>query len=199
MNNKDDFKELWKKQETSVLPDPKDLIKKAKRFNKKKLIELYLMNLILVVMTAFFIFIWYQYQTEMITTKIGIVVVIVAMISFVIAHNKTLPLLKQVDSQINSNQYLNQLLRLKEKQLFLHNTMLTIYFILLSTGIALYMIEYLNRMTLVWAVASSGITLSWIAFNWFYLRPKSMKKQQRKITELINKFETLHKQFQSSE
>ncbi|MBL4716740.1 MAG: hypothetical protein JKX95_08900 [Bacteroidia bacterium] len=199
MNNKDDFKELWSKQESSLIPDTKDIIDKASQFKKKKLFELYVMNILLALTSIFIIWIWYYYQPEMITTKIGIVLTIVAMFSYLVVYNKIFPLLKQVDSQINSSQYLNQLLKLKEKQLFLQKTMLSLYFALLSTGLGLYMIEYATRMTFIWACFTYGITFTWIAFNWFYLRPRSMKKQQRKINELINKFENLHKQFQSNE
>ena len=199
MTSNSDFKELWSKQETELLPDAEDIIDKANQFKKKKLIQLYLMNLTLILMTAFIIWVWIYYQPEMITTKIGIVLTIVAMFSYIVAYNKIFPLLKQVDSQINSSQYLNQLLRLKEKQLFLQKIMLSVYFVLFSAGLGLYLIEYATKMTLLWASATYGIPLIWITFNWFYLRPKIMKKQQRKINELINKFEKLSKQFQSNE
>lgn len=199
MNSNNDFKELWSRQETELLPDTEDIIDKANQFKKKKLIQLYLMNLSLILTTAFIIWVWYYYQPEMITTKIGIVLTIVAMFSYLVVYNKIFPLLKQVDSQINSSQYLNQLLKLKEKQLFLQKIMLSIYFVLFSAGLGLYMIEYATRMPILWAYAAYAITLIWIAFNWFYLRPKSMKKQQRKINILINNFENLIKQFQSNE
>ena len=95
---------------------------------------------------------------------------------------------------MNGFQYLQQLIKLKEKQSFLQKTMLNVYFILLSTGLGLYMIEYTTRMTLIWASFSYGITLSWIALNWFYFRTRTIKKQQAKINELIRRFEELSRQ-----
>jgi hypothetical protein len=77
--------------------------------------------------------------------------------------------------------------------------MLGFYFITLSLGICLYMYEYISRMTNVGAFFSYLITLTWIGFNWFYLRPKTIKKQQTKLNELISKFETLNKQLDSRE
>jgi len=100
----------------------------------------------------------------------------------------------KIGYEINSNEYLKQLLKLKAKQLFLQSTMLNIYFILLSTGICMYMYEYTSRMTFLWAVISYGLTLLWIAVNWFYFRPRTIKKQQTKINELISKFEKLSQQ-----
>lgn len=193
MSNNLNFKELWNKQET-IIPDTKELFEKANTFKRKNLYKLIMANAILVLTSAFIIFIWYYFQPEMMTTKIGIVLSVVAIALFIAVYNQTIPLLMKVDFDMNSSQYLKQLLRLKEKQSFLHKTMLNIYFILLSTGIFLYMIEYTMQMTLFWAVFAYGIIFIWIAFNWFFIRPKTIKKQQAILDELISKFESVNKQ-----
>ena len=56
------------------------------------------------------------------------------------------------------------------------------------------MYEYASRMEVLGAVLSYSITLAWIAFNWFYIRPKTIKKQESKLDELISKFESINKQ-----
>jgi hypothetical protein len=61
-------------------------------------------------------------------------------------------------------------------------------------GICLYMYEYAARMTMTAGIITYAVTLAWIAFNWFYLRPKTIKKQQAKLDELISKFERINKQ-----
>ncbi|MHB1688724.1 MAG: hypothetical protein ACYCVH_15330 [Ignavibacteriaceae bacterium] len=192
-NNNIDLKELWGKQETTI-PDTKELFEKTKKFKKNNLRKLIIANILLLLTSAFIVFIWYYYQPEMITTKIGIVLTILAMVLYLFVYNQMIPLLVKVDYDINSSQYLQQLLKFKEKQLFLQNTMLNIYFILLSTGICMYMFEYASRMTLLWATFSYGLTLLWIAVNWFYFRPRIIKKQQTKINELISNFEGLNRQ-----
>jgi uncharacterized membrane protein YciS (DUF1049 family) len=59
------------------------------------------------------------------------------------------------------------------------------------------MYEYASRMTFLNLCLAYGITLSWIAFNWFYLRPRKIKKQQSKINSLIEKFEEINHQLES--
>jgi hypothetical protein len=49
-------------------------------------------------------------------------------------------------------------------------------------------------MTLGSGMLAYVVTFAWIAFNWFYLRPKTIKKQQGKLNELINKFEEINNQ-----
>ena len=51
-------------------------------------------------------------------------------------------------------------------------------------------------MTVFYALITYGITLLWIAFNWFYIRPKQIAKQQDKINGLIEKFEAINHQLE---
>ncbi|HMQ67821.1 MAG TPA: hypothetical protein PKA90_02755 [Ignavibacteria bacterium] len=187
------LKELWNEQST-VIPDQKEILEKADNFRKKNLRKLVLTNILLLLTSAFIGFIWYYYQPEMITTKLGIVIVILAMIIFLCCYNLMIPELKKSDYSLSSSEYLKKLLGLKEKQKFLQTTMLNIYFIMLSAGIALYMYEYASRMKMLWTIFTYGLTFLWIAINWFYFRPKSIKKQDKAINELIDKFGNLSNQ-----
>jgi len=193
MSNNIDFKELWSKQETAI-PETKDIFKKANRFKKVKLYKLVLVNILLLSTSVFIGFIWHYYQPELMTTKIGIILIIFAMILFLMVYNRIIPLLIKKGFNINSSQYLQQLLKLKERQLFLQTTMMNIYFLLISVGVCLYMFEYVSRMNIVWAILSYGIILIWIGINWIYFRPRTIKKEQNKINNLISKFKELKEQ-----
>jgi hypothetical protein len=72
--------------------------------------------------------------------------------------------------------------------------MLTFYFIFLSIGIFLYMIEYAGRGSLLFKIVAYGITFAWMAFNWLYVRVKTAKKQQDAVNEIIGKLEEVNKQ-----
>jgi uncharacterized membrane protein YciS (DUF1049 family) len=54
-------------------------------------------------------------------------------------------------------------------------------------------------MTAFWGIFAYGITSIWILFNWFYLRPKQIKKQQSKLDEIIGKFKMLNEQLNEKE
>lgn len=95
----------------------------------------------------------------------------------------------------NSNaEHLANLLALKKKQQFLQTTLLNVYFMMLSLGIGLYMIEPTGHMTLFWAIIAYGITGVWILFSWLYLRPRQIRKQQTKLNDIIGKFENIQTQ-----
>jgi hypothetical protein len=44
-----------------------------------------------------------------------------------------------------------------------------------------------------------GLTLFWMGFNWFYIHPKTVKKQQIKLNDLISKMEALTQQLNKNE
>jgi hypothetical protein len=193
MNSNINFNELWAKQKTGE-PNKEDLLSKINKFKKSNLKRLIITNLLLIITSFFIIFIWVYYQPQMITTKIGIILTILAMVIFVIAYNQSFALFRKITNTQSNSEYLKELLAIKAKQQFMQTTMLNLYFVLLSTGIGLYMYEYTQLMTAFWVIFTYGITSIWILFNWFYLRPKQIKNQQSKLDEIISKFEMLIKQ-----
>lgn len=192
-----DFKNIWK-QQTSNKPNMEELLGKLKKFRNHNLRRLILTNIGLIATSLFILFIWYWYQPEMITTKIGIIMVILAMVIFLFAYNKMFMVFYKIDQTQSNNEYLQSLYIVKSKQKFMQTTILNLYFIMLFLGIVLYMYEYTSRMTLGSGILAYTITFAWIAFNWFYLRPKAIKKQQGKLDELINKFEEINNQLKES-
>jgi hypothetical protein len=193
MSSNINFNELWAKQKTGE-PNKEDLLSKINKFKKSNLKRLITTNFILIATSLFIIFIWAHYQPQMITTKIGIILTILSMVIFVIAYNQSFALFRKTTNTLSNSDYLKNLLAIKAKQQFMQTTMLSLYFVLLSTGIGLYMYEYAQLMSLFWGIFAYLVTSIWVLFNWFYLRPKQIKKQQSKVDEIISKLEMLIEQ-----
>lgn len=194
-DNTIDFKDLWKKQSVNQ-PDITDLLSRVAKFKKASLRSLWISNILLFATSVFILFIWMYYQPQFISTKIGIVVTILAMVIYMFSHNKLLVKYKEIDSTQTNQEYLQKLILIKRKQQFLQTKMMTFYFVFLTIGICLYMYEYASRMSVLGASLTYGITLLWMLFNWFFLRPKQIKKQQEKINSLIEKFEEVNNQLE---
>jgi membrane protein YdbS with pleckstrin-like domain len=193
MDNNIDFKDLWKKQTVSR-PNIDELLSKLKQYKRGSLRKLILTNIILIATCAFIIFIWYRYQPEFISTKIGIVLAVLAMAIYLFIYNKLAIFFKTIDSTQSNNEYLQQLISIKTKQQFLQTTILSLYFILLGIGLCLYMYEYASKMTSFWGIFTYVAMIVWIGFVWLYLRPKEINKQENKINGLISKFEDINNQ-----
>jgi hypothetical protein len=194
-NNNIDFKDLWKKQTISQ-PNIEDLMARLKQFKKAAVRSLWVANFLLAITSVFIIFIWYYFQPQFISTKIGIVLAILSMTFYLTFYNRLMNNYKNIDANQTNHEYLQKLIEIKKKQQFMQSTVLSWYFVVLLAGICLYMYEYASRMTVFYALLTYGVTLLWIGFNWFYLRPKQIKKQQDKINSLIEKFEEVNNQLE---
>ncbi len=185
------FKEIWQNQQIDSNIDA--TIQKSKVENKKIRNKIIIQSLILFATAIYIIGIVYYFQPKMITTKIGVVLTILAIVIQLIANKN---LIKKTTNFENSNaEFLNNLLIFKKQQEISQTKILSIYYILLSFGILLYMIEYAVRMQLIWAILTYVLTISWFAIGWFYLRPMHIKKQNKKINAIIENFENIKNQF----
>lgn len=193
MDNNIDFKDLWKRQ-VVIEPDMDELVQKLKQFKKASLRKLVVTNVLLIATSLFIGYIWYTYQPQLITTKLGIVLVILSMVIYLIAYNKLFASYQTVDNTQSNSQYLQKLIDIRTRQQFMQTTMLYLYYILLSSGMCLYMYEFAVKMTIWKAVLTYALTGAWIVFNWLYTRPRQVKKQEAKINELISRFEKINKQ-----
>lgn len=193
MTDNIDFKQYWNKQKIET-QSPKELIEKANEFKRKTRIKLIIANIALLLTCMVISFVWFYYQPEYLTTKIGIIIIIIAILIYVVFQSSLTSLLFTKNIQANAKEQLLQLLKLKEKQRFQQTTLLNGYFFLLSLGLGLYMYEYAVRMTLPWAILSYGLVLFWIALNAFYFRPKAIKKQEARLNKLIAQLKDLKEQ-----
>lgn len=195
MENNINFSKMWNEQNIAQA-DVQNIFNRIKKYRQKNLSQIIFANGISILTTVFIIVIWYFAKPQFISTKIGIVITILAMIIFLFAYNKQFPLLKKLNETNSNKSYLENLLMLQEKQKKLHSKMVSLYFIMLSLGIGLYMIEYAARMPLLLAIACYATVAIWFLFNWFYLRPKTIAKQQNKLNTLIEHLNNIQNQIE---
>ncbi len=194
METNQDFKNMWQKQNAQA-PNMNEINSKVTKMRRSQLRRILLTNLTLAGTTIFIIFIWIHYQPEMITTKLGIILMVLAMGIFAVLNGQLRPVIKNLDDSKNAHDYIQNLLELKKKQQYIQTTVMNAYFILLSLGIGLYMIEYAGQLPLWGTITCYLVTGLWIAYSWFYLRPRTIRKQQSKIDELIQHFQSIKEQF----
>jgi hypothetical protein len=187
-----DLKTLWHKQEADDMPDVKALFKKADDVKRKTRIKLMGQNLMLLGVSAFIIYIGFNISHELLTTKIGIAVIVLGILMYLVVHNQMIPVLFKTNFDISAHEYLEQLISIKRQQDFLNRVMINIYFVFLCTGMGLYLIQFVQSF---WdGVLTYGVTFSWILFAGFYLRPRGVKRKQKPLIETIAKLEELNRQ-----
>lgn len=184
MENNVDIKELWSRQAVPAA-NPSEVLKKIQDFRRKGIRRVLLLNMVLLLSIFLIAFIWAYFEPQLLSTKIGIVLTILP-IGVVVAFNcRLLPLYRKIDESRSNFDYLNELLAVKSREGFLHTKLMNLYFASLSVGIGMYMYEYVAGRSLLFAIIAYAAFLLWVAFNWFVLRPRSIRKNNREIEQLI--------------
>lgn len=196
MENNIDFKDLWKKQSISQ-PSINELLAKLKHFKKISLRRLILTNAMLIATCVLILLIWYYYQPQFLSTKIGIVLNVAIMAIYLLVYNRLFDAYKELDNTDSNAEYLQKLIAIKTKQKFLQSKMLSIYFVVLGLGTCLYMYEYASMMSFLWGFFVYAVLLFWMGFVWFYLRPRQIVKENSKIDTLIDTFQRINNQLEA--
>ena len=199
MNTEMDLKALWNKQDTGFAPDTKELLSKAHSLKKKTRNKLIRLNLALLATIAFMLYVGFNIDEILLTTKLGITLVIIAMLSYLVVYNQIMPMLFKDNWDADSHEYLRELIMIKRKRDFLNKVMINIYFTLLTTGMFLYMYQFTLHDNVIGVILSYGLTFGWIGLSWFYLRPRGIKRKEKPLIEMIAKLEELNRQLESGE
>jgi len=196
MSIDEDLKSIWLRQETAPPPSEKELGRQAVKIRQKSRNKVLLAILTMICTIVIILFISDHWRPRLLTTYIGTILMILAIILFVAATGSLLSFQFRPEKEDTSSfQYLQELITLREKQKFLQTKILSLYFILLLTGIFLCMIEHTQHMGTVGQILAYGATAGWIAFAWFYMRPRSIRKENAKLDELIGQLEKVLDQF----
>ncbi len=190
MGNDIDIRELWNKQMVPVV-DQSDIFGKIESFRKKRIRRTIILNVVLLLTILFIIFIWVHFKPQLMSTKIGIILSVLPMGMVLVFNNGLTSLYRKIDEKQSNMDYLNALLEVRSREYIMQTKLMNLYFILLSAGIGLYMYEYTLKRSLIFGVAAYSVVLLWIGFNWFFLRPRMIEKNKRKMEDLIRQIKRL--------
>lgn len=192
MQNFDDLKSLWDQSgKSNQLPSANDIIVKIRSTKRKMIRRTVLASIILLFTFIFITWVGLHYDFNFVTTRVGIIIVLMAIVLGIIFNTRLFSLLlKQNDPTLNNTAFLEQLIKFRKRQRSIQTKGISVYFILLTVGITLYMYEFAAR-DLTFGVVAYSITLAWITFNWFYLRKRSILKHEKEINDQISSLERL--------
>lgn len=194
MNSNTDFKSLWQGLATGPVPPVETIIAEAKKVLQQAKRKLLVTNITLALTAAFIVILFFNIEIKMMTTRLGILLVVLSIVAYLAVYNKLLVNLFKPMQEMDSKAYLDKLIAANKKQQFLQRTALSVYYLCLSVAICLYMIEYTAKMPLWAGILTYVVTLAWIAISWFIIRPRTIRKQQAALDTVISKLETISEQ-----
>lgn len=190
------FQDIWNKKSADI-PNIKEIRSKTENYRKKQLVSTAVQMSCLVLSAVGIIFVWNIIDFEMLTTRLGIIIILAAMGVYVYLYSRNINIIRKINPSTSNQEYLSALKKLQQQQLYMQTKGISIYFILLSLGFSVYFYEFVLRMSLLGGILSYGLTFFWMAINWFFIRPRKIKKQNAKITAIISSLESLEKDFKA--
>ena len=197
MQNFENIKDLWQATSENTLPEAKEIILNIQK-TRKKMIRRNIIGGTLLCLTFIYIcFIGWYYHFEQWTTRAGIVITLFGIVMGVAFNSRLVQLLlKQNNLALDNKEYLQQLIHYRNTQRRIRTKGMALYYILLTVGIVLYMIEFAKR-NIYFGIVAYAITLGWITFSWFYIIKKRKANHAKEIHEQIDNIERLIKGIES--
>lgn len=198
MNTETYLKTLWNKEKAPVMPEAEALLKKAARLRQLFRLKLIIQTSSLTIIIVVILIAGLKIGHRQMTTTAGLVLMLLGIVSYLITTNQLLPMLLKRGIVESSQEYLRQLILIQQKNEFLQRVMIDIYFILLSTGLYLYLLQFVRQMGTFKAVLCYLIPSIGMAIAWSYSKRREFNKTSAPLKDTIKKLEEVSAQFLDS-
>jgi MFS family permease len=142
---------------------------------------------------AFIITFFFAFRSP--ATTIGILIILITMLMYLSLMVRHYHILNKHDLTQNPTEYLNTLKEYQKNRTKVVGWFYYTYMILISTGLALYFIEVLERAPAYFKIITYGSTIVWFMFITFYLKPRMFKNEEEKLNLMIDRLVRLQEQF----
>ncbi|KFC24212.1 hypothetical protein [Chryseobacterium sp. FH1] len=186
------FRDIWNKKNAEI-PNIQEIKSTADKYKKKQLQSTTWHIFSLSFTTVMIIFIWNLIDFKMFTTTLGIILILIALVLYIYLFSQDINVIRKINPSISNQEYLASLKKLQRQKLYMQTKGISIYYILLTTGFAFYLYEFALLMPRIGWILAYGLTFLWLAIVWFFLRPRQIKKQNEKISTVIDSLELLEK------
>ncbi|HVI44220.1 MAG TPA: hypothetical protein VM802_05105 [Chitinophaga sp.] len=196
MKNEFDLKALWGRQQ-AVMPEMTQTLSRARAVKQEVKRKTILLLILLIATILYVIYIWWASGMKLTTTKAGISLAILAIVILVVNQLKLVFFIRH-NCALANREYLHHLIGIRKKQEYTSRTVMSVYFLLLSAGIGLYMYEPLQHMSGLKVGLVYLVVFAFFVYMWLFVRPKRMKQQQRELNQVIGQLEKYQSQLQDS-
>ena len=149
--------------------------------------------LLLLSMGVQFWVLWW-FQPKYVTTRIGLLLTIGVSMLAIGGNLRQSVLLRKAESADSIAVALEKMLRYQFRMQRYFRQRLSILFAVLAGGLLLYLYEFAHH-SVMFTVISYGSTLLYLALCWFWLKPYSIRKNEKRVGEIIDRLQQLKEDF----
>ncbi|GAC1301940.1 MAG: hypothetical protein NVSMB24_05670 [Mucilaginibacter sp.] len=149
--------------------------------------------MIALIACAFIITFFFAFRSP--ATTIGILIILITMLMYLSLIIRHYHILNKHDLTQNPTEYLDTLKEYQKNRSKVVGWFYYVFMLLISTGLALYFIEVLERAPLYFKLITYGSTIIWFLFITFYVKPRMFKNEEEKLNLMIDRLIRLQEQF----
>ncbi|WPU90993.1 hypothetical protein SNE25_16870 [Mucilaginibacter sabulilitoris] len=195
MKDFDHLMSVWQGQPKPDQLSVDEVLKQVKKGIRSITTKLYWSIVAMVVITIFAFIITFFLAFKSWVTTVGILIVLVTMLMYLSLIVRHYHILSKRDATLNPAEYLDSLKAYQKNRTKVIGWFYYIYTLLISGGLALYLIEVLETASLPFKLITYGFTIIWFLFTTFYLKPRMFKNEEEKLNLMIDRLVRLKEQF----
>jgi Ca2+/Na+ antiporter len=195
MKDFDQLMSVWQGQPKPDQLSVDDVLKQVKRGIRGITTRLYwgIVAMIALIACAFIITFFFSFRST--ATTIGILIILVTMLMYLSLIVRHYHILNKHDLTQNPTAYLNTLKEYQRNRSKVIGWFYYVFLLLISTGLALYFIEVLEKAPVYFKIITYGSTIIWFLFITLYLKPRMFKNEEEKLNLMIDRLIRLQEQF----
>jgi hypothetical protein len=193
MDNLNDLKKIWLSADTRALPDAAAMKLEAQKYRSGQLVKKSAIVLMSVLLTVVMGSVVINYKSVMLTTRLGEALMILAGLLLVVTNMRSVARLYRVKDMTN-REFIAYLEQVQRNRIYYYKNTQVLGMALVGIGLLLYLYEMVSH-SILWTFVGYGLTIGWLAVNWFIIRPRAYRRNARKLDEKMKKMAAISKQF----
>jgi hypothetical protein len=192
MDSMNDIKQIWLSTDTTKLPKADELLRTVRRYRLIFILKSIAFGLLILILTATMVHVLINYKSQLPSTRVGEGLMITALLILWSVSFKSLRRIP-VRGNYTNKQFIEYLKKEQQIHAGFQKRTQGIGFIIASSGLLFYLYEgiYLFAGQLI---IGYSLALLWILGCWIILRPRMIKRMNKRLSDTIGKLEKLSSQ-----
>ena len=189
MDNLNDLTRIWRSAKVDDLPATQEMIGFIRRYRTGKILKKAGLVIIALAILSLLAGAVIYYPSTMLTTRIGEGCMAIPAVILLSSYIRSLSRAYRLKNASNKD-FLRHLQEGQRGRQRYYQRTQPVCMILLSAGLLLYPFEPLHER-LSYLVAGYGLTGIWLCLNWFVVRPRAIRKHNKRFRKTLDQLDTL--------
>lgn len=195
MKDFDALKDIWHSQAVTPKLDHDDILKKIRKSRSSFANKLLIETVVALLAVVLFLLIWINSPSMMWTTHLSLLIFLICCFYYLFVQFKDYRSISNSEYLLKEpREYIEYLKKYRRSRYVLNTNKYLVYSIFIGLAFGLYFIEIYFSSPLWQTIAGLSATAIWFVICWYLMRVY-IRKEQEKLSTMIEELERLEKQF----